>query len=227
MTVELAQGCNAPLPTAPLRVTIRTGKSADISAFRLYADGKTKDDLDFIFYGQKASADSTVQLVSEGLTTEFDVDLPRLSPDNQRIAFTVTVDSGTITDLQAASISVTQKDVTLVHANVPMQERSESALILGELYHRNNEWKFRFVSQGFNGGLAPLAEHFGVDIDTPSQEMTSPTPSNSTQGSTIRLEKIIAEKAPRLINLTKPAIISLEKNNLTEVKARVAFVLDC
>ncbi len=52
----------------------------------------------------------------------------------------------------------------LVHGNIPMQRRSEAVLILGELYRRNNEWEFRFVSRGFNAGLTSLAEHFGVDI---------------------------------------------------------------
>lgn len=226
LTITLTPGGNASLPTTVLSVSVNTGQKADISSFRLYADGKTKDDPDFIFYGQKSNDDNTVNLVNEGLQTVFNVDLLRLKADVQRIAFTATVDEGTIVNLGTVSISVAQGADVLVKADVPMDGRTEAALILGEIYRRNSEWKFRFISQGFNGGLAPLAEHFGVDIDDSSQE-TSPVPSSAEQSSAIKLEKMILEKAPQLIDLTKPAIISLEKNNLTDVKARVAFVLDC
>mgnify|MGYP006203993529 CR=1 FL=1 len=51
----------------------------------------------------------------------------------------------------------------------------ETALILGEFYRRQGEWKFRCVAQGFAGGLEPLAKHFGVvraldgvDFDVPA-----------------------------------------------------------
>mgnify|MGYP006150967977 CR=1 FL=1 len=37
-------------------------------------------------------------------------------------------------------------------------------MTFGELYKRNNEWKFRAVGQGFKGGLGPLAAHFGVNV---------------------------------------------------------------
>jgi tellurite resistance protein TerA len=57
--------------------------------------------------------------------------------------------------------------------------RSEAALILCEIYKRNNQWKIRNVSQGFNGGLQTLAEHFGVDVaapESPAPSAAAPTP---------------------------------------------------
>ena len=204
--IELTPGLNAPLPTSILNVSVNVDGSADISAFRLHADGKTKDDLDFIFYGQKDSGDGTVKMVAEGMKTVFEVDLLNLKSDIQRIAFTVTVDIGTIMSLGAVSVSVGQGTDVLVRGNVP-QGRSEAALILGELYRRNNEWKFRFVSQGFNGGLAPLAEHFGVDISgdgLPVQETVS-APDPASEPMPINLSKITLTKS-------RPSI-SLEKRN--------------
>ena len=41
---------------------------------------------------------------------------------------------------------------------------TETAMIFGELYKNNNEWKFRAVGQGFAGGLGPLASSFGVAV---------------------------------------------------------------
>lgn len=40
----------------------------------------------------------------------------------------------------------------------------ETALIFGEVYRHNGEWKFRAVGQGYQGGLAPLARNYGVNV---------------------------------------------------------------
>ncbi|WP_350636450.1 TerD family protein, partial [Pseudoalteromonas sp. GW168-MNA-CIBAN-0100] len=40
----------------------------------------------------------------------------------------------------------------------------ETALIFGELYRHNSEWKFKAIGQGFEGGLAPLARQYGVSV---------------------------------------------------------------
>ena len=39
-----------------------------------------------------------------------------------------------------------------------------SALIFGELYRHNDEWKFKAVGAGFSGGLGPLAASHGVNL---------------------------------------------------------------
>lgn len=50
---------------------------------------------------------------------------------------------------------------------------------------------------------------------------------SENQQELISLQKRIETDAPRLMSLTKPAMISLQKKNLGHVKAQVAFVLDC
>ena len=40
----------------------------------------------------------------------------------------------------------------------------ETAMIFGEVYRHNGEWKFKAIGQGFKGGLAALAQHFGVNV---------------------------------------------------------------
>ena len=37
-------------------------------------------------------------------------------------------------------------------------------MIFGEIYRNNGEWKFKAIGQGFAGGLAALAGHFGVSL---------------------------------------------------------------
>lgn len=41
----------------------------------------------------------------------------------------------------------------------------ESAFVFGEIYRRNDEWKFRAVGQGYETGLAGLATDYGIEID--------------------------------------------------------------
>ena len=41
---------------------------------------------------------------------------------------------------------------------------TETAMVFGELYRHNGEWKFRAVGQGFAGGLGPLAASYGVAV---------------------------------------------------------------
>ncbi|HMV60898.1 MAG TPA: TerD family protein, partial [Agitococcus sp.] len=41
---------------------------------------------------------------------------------------------------------------------------TEAAMIFGEVYRYNGEWKFKAVGQGFKGGLGPLAASYGVNV---------------------------------------------------------------
>ena len=38
----------------------------------------------------------------------------------------------------------------------------ETAMVFGELYRHNNEWKFRAVGQGYAGGLGAMASQYGL-----------------------------------------------------------------
>ena len=40
----------------------------------------------------------------------------------------------------------------------------ETAVVVGELYRHNGEWKFNAIGSGFQGGLAALCAHFGIDV---------------------------------------------------------------
>lgn len=206
---ELTAGGNCPLPTAELAIRISAGGEADISAFRLYADGKVRGDEDMIFYGQTQCADGSVRLVSQGRETVFALKLAALPPDVQKVAFTATVDGQrTIQALQHLTIQVEQGSAVLAVGKTDMQQRPEAALILGECYRRDGNWKFRFVAQGFQGGLRPLAEYYGVDIvDEGAPAAASPTPPPAP-ASTVNLSKVTLTKANPTISLAKPVNLS-------------------
>ena len=248
----LQAGANTPLNTLETTVSIFWSTPAvpegqiDISAFLLGADEKVRSDADFIFYNQPALPGGQVKLLEQqktpdGSTQNFVLQLGSIPDDIAKIAFTIVIHSEqSFSVAQALKITV-GAEAEFTPATQGMQEK---ALILGQLYRHQGDWKFRALGQGFNGGLAPLATHFGVDVDDEPNTPTSPpaqspaqshaasasaaagAPASTDKSPAIDLEKRLEAKAPRLISLAKPIKISLEKKNLTQVRARVAFVLD-
>ncbi len=157
--MNLTPGGNAPVAAQELRVRVISGGPVDASAFRLFADGKVRGDSDMVFYGQPRNEDGSISFSAEGTNSVFTVDLSRLKPDVQKVAFTVTCDgSHTVSSLNHLSIQIESGNTSLISGQVELSGRQEAALILGEVYRRNGDWKFRFIAQGFNGGLKPLAE---------------------------------------------------------------------
>jgi stress response protein SCP2 len=40
---------------------------------------------------------------------------------------------------------------------------TETAMIFGEIYRNNGDWKFRAVGQGYAGGLAAMCAQYSID----------------------------------------------------------------
>ena len=41
----------------------------------------------------------------------------------------------------------------------------ETAVIFGELYKNNGEWKFNAIGSGYQGGLAAICANYGVETE--------------------------------------------------------------
>ncbi|MCZ7860874.1 VWA domain-containing protein [Agrobacterium salinitolerans] len=219
----LTPGANASVPSPQLSASITLqqvpGIDVDVSAFLLKADGKVRNDEDMIFYGQPSAASGKVSFVgSANGRSEFKFDLASLDAAVEKIALTATIHEN---KTRFASFSDIQIDLGGLKATVPTAGKTETALILGELYRRNGEWKFRCLGQGFEGGLAPLATNFGVVVDEAAPAQAAP-PARAR----VSLEKKVEAKAPQLVSLAKKVQVTLEKKSLTEVVAQVALVLD-
>lgn len=193
--MTLVPGQNCPLPEGPISLSITAGAPADFSAFRLYGDGKTGADEDFIFYGQTSCANGSVTLSQEGQRAKFEVD-PSLLPVNvQKVAFAITSDFSSIAALNPIRLVIAQNSKTIASCDIDTIGRNEAALILGEIYKRDSHWKFRFISQGFTGGLKPLAEMYGVEIAE-----------DEPQPSKVNLSKVVLTKSNPRIDLAKKEI---------------------
>ncbi|WP_406211392.1 TerD family protein [Kitasatospora sp. NBC_01560] len=144
---------------------------ADVSVLLLTADGKVRSNADFFFYNNPTAEDGSVQLLGQTLTetgTEdrIRLDLTAVPADVERLVVAASrhrraafgqldglhLELADSTGEQLLGFAITDAD-------------SESAFVFGEIYRRNDEWKFRAVGQGYDTGLAGLATDFGIDID--------------------------------------------------------------
>jgi tellurium resistance protein TerD len=149
----------------------------DGSAFLLRADGKVRNDSDFIFYNNLVSGDGSVEHagdnrtgVGEGDDERITIDLSRVPQEVDRIAVAVTIHEaeqrrqnfGMVARAFIRCIDA-NNEREIARYDLSEDSSTETAMIFGELYRMGSEWKFRAVGQGYKGGLAPLARSFGVD----------------------------------------------------------------
>ena len=160
------------------RATDGTGFDLDASAFLLTASGKIRGDADFIFYNQLKSADGAVEHTGDNRTGQGDgddeslkVDLTKVSADITKIAFTVTIHDAearrqNFGQVANAFIRVVndQTGTEIVRYDLAEDYSTETAMVFGELYRHNDEWKFRAVGQGYAGGLKAMCDQYGIQI---------------------------------------------------------------
>lgn len=150
----------------------------DASAFLLGANDKVRGESDFIFYNQTRSPEGSVEHTGDNRTGEGDgddeavkINLAKVPADVQKIAITVTIHDAqnrgqNFGQVQNAFIRVVndQTNVEIVHFDLNEDYSTETAMIFGELYRHNSEWKFRAVGQGYNGGLSAMCSQYGINI---------------------------------------------------------------
>ena len=161
-----------------VRATDGSAFDLDASAFLLNASGKVRSDADFIFYNQAKSADGSVEHTGDNRTGEGDgddeaivVDLTRVPADVEKVAVAVTIHDAEARNQNFGQVSsayircVNESNNTEVARYDLSEDASvETAMIFGEIYRHNGEWKFKAIGQGFKGGLGPLAQNYGVNI---------------------------------------------------------------
>lgn len=191
MALSLSKGGNISLSKADpnlTRILLGLGWDArstsgdefdlDASAFMLGDSGKVRSDSDFIFYNQLRSADGSVEHTGDNRTGDGDgddealkINLSKVPADIQRVIFPVTIHDALARRqnfgmVKNAFIRVVNDDtgVEITRYDLSEDASTETAMIFGEVYRHNGEWKFRAVGQGYAGGLHALAKDHGVNI---------------------------------------------------------------
>lgn len=191
MAVSLSKGGNVSLSkeapgiesiTVGLGWDVRATDGADFdldaSCFMLKADGKVPADNAFIFYNNLKSVDGSIEHtgdnrtgVGEGDDEAIKVELTKVPADIAKLAFSVTIHDAQERKQNFGMVSgafiriVNNKDgKEIARFDLSEDASTDTAMIFGEVYRHNDEWKFKAVGQGFAGGLGPMAKNFGVNI---------------------------------------------------------------
>ncbi len=150
----------------------------DASVFLLGENEKVLSDSHFIFYNNLTSPDGSIAHQGDNLTGDgegddevVNVTLNQVPSEVRKVVFTVTIHDAEARRqnfgmVNNAFIRVVNLDNTQEIARYDLAEdfSMETAMIFGELYRYNNEWKFRAVGQGCAGGLAAMCRTYGVNI---------------------------------------------------------------
>lgn len=167
---------------------LTAGMELDPSAFLVTASGVVRGDNDFVFYNNEASPEGSVRLLPE---TKQDgdrhartllVDLGKVPVEIVRIVLAVTIYQagarkqtfGQVGQLGARVLDTANAE--LCRFDFTADTGAEAALIFGELYRRNEDWKFRAVGQGHRGGLADLATGLGIEVEAEAEPPPSSSP---------------------------------------------------
>ncbi|MFB8243614.1 TerD family protein [Streptomyces sp. NPDC001046] len=190
MGVTLAKGGNVSLSKAAPNLThvmiglgwdarSTTGAPFDLDASALMCSGgRVLGDEWFVFYNQLKSPDGSVEHTGDNLTGEGDgddesllIDLAKVPPQCDKIVFPVSIHMADERGQAFGQVSnafirvVNQADgQELARYDLSEDASTETAMIFGEVYRYQGEWKFRAVGQGYASGLRGIALDFGVDV---------------------------------------------------------------
>ena len=141
-------------------------------------DGKCGTEKEFVFYGNLVHPSESVQHMGDNLTGEGDgddeqilVDLSKVPANVSKVAFTVTIYEAearrqNFGQVSNAYIRIVDESTgtELIRYDLGEDFSIETAVVVGELYKHNGEWKFNAIGSGFQGGLAALCGHYGIDV---------------------------------------------------------------
>lgn len=180
----MSKGANLPVAAGAVRAELgwsggAGAPDADASALLLGADGRVRDDGDFVFYNQPQHASHAVRHLGKrrdgGATTDtVEVDLRALEPEIERVVLCASADGGTFGELFGLTLRLLDAGTLQEFARFEMEATTETAFIGGELYLRGGRWKFRAVGQGYASGLAGLATDFGISVESDEAAVCPP-----------------------------------------------------
>lgn len=150
----------------------------DAAAFLLGDNGKCPTEKEFVFYGNLSHGSGGVTHMGDNLTGDGDgddeqvqIDLSKIPANISKVAFTVTIYEAetrrqNFGQVANAFIRIVEESSNkeLIRYDLGEDFSIETAIVVGELYRNNGEWKFNAIGSGFQGGLAALCAHFGIDV---------------------------------------------------------------
>ena len=184
----------------------------DASLFLLTDNGKTSCSGDFVYYGNLKHSSGSVEHLGDSLTggntgddEQIRINLATVPQNIQKIAVAVTIYEADERRQNFGQVSNSFiRIVDEISGNEIMRFdlgedfSIETALIVGEIYRYNGEWKFNAVGSGFKGGLRALCANYGVKAEINARSSGAV---ELKKGQKISLEKRGSSLGEILINL--------------------------
>lgn len=158
-----------------------TGEDFDLdtAAFLLTDSGRVSTSDDFVFYGNLKHPSGCAEHLGDNLTgagsgddEQIKLNLSLIPEKYTKIAFTVTIYDAEIRNqnfgqVNNAFIRIFDENTgeELLRYDLGEDFSIETAIVFGELYRNNGEWKFNAIGSGYQGGLAALCANYGVDVE--------------------------------------------------------------
>lgn len=150
----------------------------DSSVFLLGENGKVTTESDFVFYNNPKGGNGAVVHTGDNRTgagdgddEQVNIDLATIPANIQRVAFTITIHEADTRNQNFGQVSNAYARIfneatgeELIRYDLGEDFSIETALVVGELYRHNGEWKFSAIGSGYQGGLAALASDFGLQV---------------------------------------------------------------
>ena len=151
--------------------------SIDLDASAILFD-ENNNVVDNVWFAQLKSRDGSIQHSGDNRTGDGDgddesiiVDLTRIPSDVEKVAVVVTIHDAEARNQSFGQVSSAYvrcvneaNNIEVARYDLSEDASVETAMIFGEIYRHNGEWKFKAIGQGFKGGLGPLAQNYGVNI---------------------------------------------------------------
>jgi tellurium resistance protein TerD len=152
----------------------------DASALMLGPDNKVLSDKHFVFYGNDKSPDGSVVYGGDERAggsgdqddETIDINLTLIPAEGSSVVFPVSIYDAdklgqSFGQVRAAYIRVVNAKDGLELARYDLAEdaSTETAMVFGQLYRRDGEWKFRAIGQGYTTGLRGIARDYGVNVE--------------------------------------------------------------
>ena len=230
-------------------MVLNSNLELDMSCFGVDENDNLSDDRYFIFYNQLSSPEGAIK--KENNKDTFYIDFSLLPKTIKKIILSISIDgNGNIKEvINEGTIKFSNEKEVVANFNFKGQEyTTEKSIVLLEIYLKDNIWRSNIIASGFNGGLGDILRNYGgeeakpeekiepVIVNATPKEVKKEIPKNEeTEQIKVnkgflekkkKVETIVLEKAPHLIDLTKKVTVTLEKKNLQNVIAKVVVVLD-
>ena len=150
----------------------------DASVFMTAESGKVPSDDYFVFYNQLKSPCGSVQHTGDNLTGDGDgddesviVELEKVPANIKSLFVTVTIHDAETRRQNFGQVSNAfvrlvnhETGQEVLRFDLSEDYSTETAMVFGEVYRHNGDWKFRAIGQGYAGGLLALCNQYGVSV---------------------------------------------------------------